>query len=165
MSPLSTLSYLSLSFFVFSRFAFIVLSFDPIFLSFFFYLASPAATHHRDFIFYVADVPAKKVSWYTPAKFSRVQFARRSGRHRVKRAQCRLRSSETVEMILESNVRVSAMCAVARVVKLLALPRLKFTVVVVVGVFNLRAKYRGMLRKTISRPFIAIKVEETILEN
>lgn len=51
------------------------------------------STHRRDFISHTSNAHGE-VSWYAPAKFSAVQFARRIGRHRVKRAPCRLRLSE-----------------------------------------------------------------------
>lgn len=57
------------------------------------------------------------------------------------------------------------MCAVARLVKLLALPTSLSTFTVAVGVLKFARDNRGTLRETISSSFITVKVEETILEN
>lgn len=80
------LFYISLSSLVFTSYHFLHLVFSSS-------SSTPRLLFYSSSRFYLSRIPSVRggVSWYAPAKFSAVPFARRTGRHRMKCASCRLR--------------------------------------------------------------------------
>lgn len=62
--------------------------------------------------YFISRIPSVRggVSWYAPAKFSVVPFARRTGRHRVKCAPLSFTAVGIAETIVQNDPRAPVMC-------------------------------------------------------